>query len=54
MVLPKNGDVRKRESDDQALHIYIYIENGTALKYVQKQVTADIHLHRALVSFDKE
>jgi hypothetical protein len=31
MALPKNGDVRKRESDDQALQIYVYFENGTAL-----------------------
>ena len=32
--LPEDGDVRYTHLDDQALQIYIYFDNGTALNYV--------------------
>lgn len=34
LSLPKSGDVRSRRTDDQALQVYIYFSNGTALNYV--------------------
>jgi len=32
--LPTGGDVRSKQTDDQALQIYVYFINGTALNYI--------------------
>ncbi len=34
LSLPTGGDVRRKGRDDQALQVYVYFNNGTALNYI--------------------